>query len=143
MQCFRYLISKIYLRKKSITNFKLVLQNFHKKKSDMYLCRETLTKYVFQSVPHASFNPSIVLALIQICIRTHSLLHFHQSFLLEEKLGHFLQKQSFTDILHNSCSLKFRNIHSKILVLESLYNKAPGLKVCNFIKKDSNTGVFL
>ena len=28
-------------------------------------------------------------------------------------------------------------------VLESLFNKVPGLKAFNFIKRDSNTGVFL
>ena len=31
--------------------------------------------------------------------------------------------------------LKFRNFHRKTLVLESLFNKAAGLKACNFIKK--------
>ena len=34
----------------------------------------------------------------------------------------FTHKQSFIDILENSCSLKFRNIHRKITVLESLAN---------------------
>ena len=31
--------------------------------------------------------------------------------------------------------LKFRNIHSKISVLESLVNKVAELQACNFIKK--------
>ena len=39
--------------------------------------------------------------------------------------------------------LKFRKIHRKTLVLESHFNKAAGLKACNFIKKTSDTGVFL
>ena len=30
---------------------------------------------------------------------------------------------------------KFSNIHRKTPVLESLFNKVAGLKVCNFIKK--------
>ena len=33
------------------------------------------------------------------------------------------------------CSYKFHNVHKKTPVLESLFNKCPGLKVCNFIKK--------
>ena len=33
------------------------------------------------------------------------------------------------------CSYKFRNIHKKTLVLESLFNKVAGLQLCNFIKK--------
>ena len=37
-----------------------------------------------------------------------------------------------------SCSKKFRNIHRKIIVLKSLFNKIAELQVC-----DSNTGVFL
>ena len=48
-----------------------------------------------------------------------------------------------------SCSYKFRNIHRKTPVLESLFNKVSylqalfnkvlGLQACNFIKGDSNT----
>ena len=52
------------------------------------------------------------------------------------------QKQQYADVLQNRCSEKFRNIQRKIPVLESLYNKDAGLG-CNFIKRDSNTGVFL
>ena len=33
------------------------------------------------------------------------------------------------------CSLKFRNIHRKTLVLESLFNNVAGLQGCNFLKK--------
>ena len=33
------------------------------------------------------------------------------------------------------CSLKFCKFHKKISVLESIFNKAAGLKVCNSIKK--------
>ena len=46
-----------------------------------------------------------------------------------------LQKQSFADILQNSCSLKFRKFYRKTPVLQSLFNKVAGLKTCNFIKK--------
>ena len=34
-------------------------------------------------------------------------------------------------------------IHRKTPVLESLFNKVGGLKSCNFIKRDTGTGVFL
>ena len=44
---------------------------------------------------------------------------------------------------HSQVFLKFCNIHRKAPVLESLFNKVEGLRACNFIKKDSNTGVFL
>ena len=37
--------------------------------------------------------------------------------------------------LKKSYSYKFRNIHRKAPVLESLFNKVAGLHVCNFIKK--------
>ena len=33
------------------------------------------------------------------------------------------------------CSLKVRKYHRKIPVLESVFNKVPGLKACNFITK--------
>ena len=32
------------------------------------------------------------------------------------------------------CSVKFRNIHRKIPVLESLFNKVSGVQACRFIK---------
>ena len=38
---------------------------------------------------------------------------------------------------------KFRNIHRKTPVLESLLNKVAGLKTCNFIKKRLKYDVFL
>ena len=42
-----------------------------------------------------------------------------------------------------SCSQKFRNIHRKTPVLESLFNNAGARQTCNILKKDSNTSVFL
>ena len=45
------------------------------------------------------------------------------------------QKQPFTDVLQNRHSLKFRNNHTKTLVLESLFNKVAELKGCSFIKQ--------
>ena len=47
-----------------------------------------------------------------------------------------MQKQSFTNVLKNRCSLKFRKIHRKTPVLESLFNK-----VTTLLKRDSSTGV--
>ena len=35
----------------------------------------------------------------------------------------------------SKCSEKFRNIHRKITVLGSLFNKVARLKACNFVKK--------
>ena len=57
-----------------------------------------------------------------------------------------LQEQSFADIPQNRVKplfLKIRKLDKKALVLESLFKKTCRLKDCNFIKKDSNTGVFL
>ena len=45
-----------------------------------------------------------------------------------------VKKQSFADSLQIRCSEKFRNIHRKTPVLESLFNKITDLKVCNFVK---------
>ena len=39
--------------------------------------------------------------------------------------------------------VKIRNIHGKTPVLKFLLNKAAAYKACNFIKRDSNTDVFL
>ena len=54
---------------------------------------------------------------------------FKNSFFIEH-----LQKQSFADVLQNSCSKKFCKLHRKALVLQSLFKKlaAEGLQ---FIKK--------
>ena len=41
----------------------------------------------------------------------------------------FLQKQSFTDLLQNRCSWKFRGIHRKAPVLKSRFNKVAGLQL--------------
>ena len=61
----------------------------------------------------------------------------------------FLQKQSPGAFYKKSSPYKFRNIHRKTPVLESLFNKVSylqalfnkvlGLQACNFIKRDSNT----
>ena len=39
------------------------------------------------------------------------------------------QKQPFADVLQNRCSYKFRNIHTKATVLESLFNKVAGIRL--------------
>ena len=36
-----------------------------------------------------------------------------------------------------------QNIHTKTSVLESLFKKVAGLRAAIFLKRDSNTGVFL
>ena len=49
-------------------------------------------------------------------------------------------------VLQNRCSYKFRNIHRKTSVLESLFNKVSGLtalRPATLFKRDINTGVFL
>ena len=43
----------------------------------------------------------------------------------------------------NRCFWKIHKIHSKKLVLESLFNKSALLRACNFIQEDPNTGAFL
>ena len=53
------------------------------------------------------------------------------------------QKQPFGDVLWNRCSLKFRAIHKKTPVLESLFNEFVGLHVCNFMKKRLQHRCFL
>ena len=54
-----------------------------------------------------------------------------------------VQKQPFANVLQISCSLNFLNTDKKTPVLESRSDKVAALKACNFMKKDSNTGVFL
>ena len=50
---------------------------------------------------------------------------------------------------HQRCSFKksalkkFHDIHRKTPAPESLFNKVGGLKACNFLQRESNTGVFL
>ena len=43
--------------------------------------------------------------------------------------------QPFTNALQNRCYYKFSDIHKKICVFESLFDKVTGLMACNFIKK--------
>ena len=50
--------------------------------------------------------------------------------------------QPFANVLQNRSSYKFLDIHKKISVLESLFNKVTGLMACNFIKKETPTQVF-
>ena len=46
-----------------------------------------------------------------------------------------LQKQPPEVFCEKRCSYEFRNIHRKATVLDSLFTKVAGLKVCSFIKK--------
>ena len=50
-------------------------------------------------------------------------------------IGEYMQKQSFTDVFQNRCSLKFHKFHRKTPVLESFFNKVVRLKACSFINK--------
>ena len=47
-----------------------------------------------------------------------------------------------TSSTKNRCFWTIPKIHSKIPVLESLFNKVAVLTACNFIKEDSKTGAF-
>ena len=49
--------------------------------------------------------------------------------------------QPFANVLQNRSSYKFLDIHKKISVLESLFNKVARLIACNFIKKETPTPV--
>ena len=49
--------------------------------------------------------------------------------------------QPFANFFQNRCSYKFPEIHKKISVLESLFNKATGLMAFNFIKKEAPSQV--
>ena len=56
------------------------------------------------------------------------------------------QKQTPKVFYKKGCSKKFRNIHRKTPVLESLFNKVAKLKACRlatYLKRDYNTGAFL
>ena len=49
--------------------------------------------------------------------------------------GQRCQKQPFSDVHQNNCSLKFHKFHFKTSVVEFLFNKVAALKIRNFIKK--------
>ena len=50
--------------------------------------------------------------------------------------------QLFANVLQNRCSDKFPDIHKKMSVLESLFNKVTDLMALKFIKKEIPTQVF-
>ena len=64
---------------------------------------------------------------------------FHQKFpflssdLKNVLTKHFPKMQPFANVLQNKCSNKFFDIHKKISVLQSLFNKVTGLMACIFI----------
>ena len=61
------------------------------------------------------------------------------------KLHYFeygVQKEPL-EMFYATCSETFHCIYMEALVLEFLFNKVEGFKAWNFIKTDSNTGVFL
>ena len=47
-----------------------------------------------------------------------------------------------TSSTKNRCFRRIQIIHSKIPVMEFLFNKVAVLRTCNFIKEDSNTAAF-
>ena len=60
----------------------------------------------------------------------------------QKRVGNW-QKQPAEMFCKKSYSRKFRCIHRKTPVLESLFHKVADLQPLNFIKKRTNTGVFL
>ena len=54
----------------------------------------------------------------------------------------YFQEQPPEVFYKKRCSQRFRNIHRKTLLLESLFNKVAGFRPPTSLKKDSNTGVF-
>ena len=54
-----------------------------------------------------------------------------------------MQKQPCADVFQIRCSCRFRYIHRKTPVLESLFNKATGPQACNVIKKGLQQRCFL
>ena len=50
--------------------------------------------------------------------------------------------QPFANVLENRCNYKLPDIHKKISVFESLFNKVKGLMACNLIKKETPIQVF-
>ena len=55
----------------------------------------------------------------------------------------YIQKQPFADVPQNRYSQKFRNVHRKTTLQESLFNKIAVLKACNLIKKKFQQRCFL
>ena len=55
---------------------------------------------------------------------------------------HFPKMQPFANVLQSRCFYKFPDIHKKISVLESLFNKVTGLMACTFLKKETPVQVF-
>ena len=55
--------------------------------------------------------------------------------LINNKSAPNFPKQPFEDVIQSRCSKRLCNIHWKTPVLESLFNKVPFLRACNFIKK--------
>ena len=64
--------------------------------------------------------------------RTPSLMFSYEN-IYENVFFHCIisHKHPFADVLENRCSYKFRKIHRKTLVLESLFDKVAGLQTSN------------
>ena len=64
---------------------------------------------------------------------TEEILNGKLHFLCSDMSFDRFQKQPFVDVVQNSRSLKFRNIHRKTTVLQSLFNKVADFRACNLI----------
>ena len=58
-------------------------------------------------------------------------------------LAYEYQTQSPRGVLRKRRPQKFRKIHRKIPLPESLFNKVPGIRLATLLKRDSGTGDFL
>ena len=85
--------------------------------------------------PRTPFSQNVYHLLLSTCEYCKVL---KNSFFIEHH-----QKQSFAGVLQNRCSEKFRKLHRKALVLESLFKELAGWSPATLLKKDSSTGVFL
>ena len=63
--------------------------------------------------------------------------------LAKSEMNAGLQKHSSGGVLWKRCSWKFRKIHRKTPVSESLFNKVAGLRPATLLKKVSGTVAFL
>ena len=56
---------------------------------------------------------------------------------------HLVRKQPFADVLQNSCSYEFWNIHRETSVPDVLLNKVAGLQPTTLLKNYSSTVIVL
>ena len=81
-----------------------------------------------------------LLSLLSICYQFVSLLSL-LSIYYHLVTSYLLQKQEAVMFYKKSCSSKFRNIHWKPPVYESISNKVADLRTAILLKRESNSGV--